>query len=271
MMKLDGSDRSFLFVPGSRPDRFDKARSSGADVVILDLEDAVDPAHKAEARAHVRAWLADGNSAVVRVNARHTPWWADDMAALDNIAGAVMLPKTEAAKDVIASTTAGAVTVLPLIETARGISHADEICAAEGVHRAAFGSIDYALNLGVDPESRPALAYARSVLVNASAAAGLAPPIDGVTTDVSNSKVVGQDAGHAKVIGFGGKLCIHPRQISVVNDTFRASATEVAWARSLLAEFTGAVGVHDGRMIDAPVLARAQAIVTQDEQRRAPE
>jgi citrate lyase subunit beta/citryl-CoA lyase len=249
--------RSFLFVPGDRPDRFPKAVASGADVVILDLEDAVTPAAKDAARAHVVAWLADGHPAVVRINAAGTPWHADDVAAVAAVGGAaaVMVPKAERPADLD-----GLPAVLPLVETARGIAAAAQVCAVSTVVRPVFGSIDLAADLGVDPSSRTALLHARSALVIAAAAAGCAPPVDGVTTALSDEDAVRADTRHAVELGFTGKLCVHPRQVPVVHAAFRPSDEEIAWARSVLAAGGGVTAV-DGQMVDRPVLLRAERLL----------
>ena len=247
--------RSFLFVPGDRPDRFAKAAAAGADVVVLDLEDAVAPAAKDAAREHVVAWLADGHTAVVRINAAGTPWHAADLAAVRD-AAAVMVPKAERPEDLD-----GLSSALPLVETARGVTAATELCAVPTVVRPVFGSIDLAADLGVDPLSRTALLHARSALVLAASAAGCAPPVDGVTTALSDVDAVRDDTRHAVELGFTGKLCVHPRQVPVVHEAFRPSEEELAWARSVLAAGDG-VSVVDGRMVDRPVLLRAERLLS---------
>lgn len=246
--------RSFLFVPGDRPDRFAKAAASGADVVVLDLEDAVAPAAKEAARAHVVAWLAEGHPAVVRVNAAGTPWHAGDVAAVRDSA-TVLVPKAESVTDFD-----GLSSVLPLVETARGVAAAVELCRVSTVVRPVFGSIDLAADLGVDPTSRTALLHARSALVLAAAAAGCAPPVDGVTTALSDVDAVRDDTRHAVELGFTGKLCVHPRQVPVVHEAFRPSAGQIAWARSVLAAGDGVAAV-DGHMVDRPVLLRARRVL----------
>jgi hypothetical protein len=179
-----GDAQTLLFVPGDRPGLFDKAATSGADGVILDLEDAVAGPDKEAARSHVAAWLTDGAPAAVRINAFETPWFSDDLAAVRGSGCAVMLPK--ATRDGVAAVVARLGTrtrVLALLETAIGIADALAICRSPNVIRAAFGSIDFSTEIGVDPNDREALLHARSILVLASAAGNLAPPLDGVTTN----------------------------------------------------------------------------------------
>lgn len=252
--------RTLLFVPGHRPDRFDKARTSGADAVVLDLEDAVAPDRKGEAREHVRAWLSVGGHAVVRINGTASPWFEDDMRALAGLAGAVMLPKTESTADL--DRLPAGLPVLPLIETAAGVIHAPEICAAPAVVRPAFGSVDLAAELGVDHACHEALRHARSALVLAAAAAGCGAPIDGVTTRFDEENALAGDTAHATTLGFTGKLCIHPRQVPVAHRHLAPSKDQLAWARTVLADVTDAsVVARDGQMIDRPVLLRAQALL----------
>ncbi|MDQ0381039.1 HpcH/HpaI aldolase/citrate lyase family protein [Amycolatopsis thermophila] len=258
------SGRSFLFVPGHRPDRFAKAAASGCDAVVLDLEDAVGEDSKVAARDHVRAWLDDGNHAVVRINGAGTPWFDDDLDAVAGRALAVMVPKAEsrASLDAIARRLPTGTGVIPLIETALGVAGAVEVCSADAVVRPAFGSVDLAAQLGVDHRSLEALRHARSAVVLAAAAAGCGAPIDGVTTTVDDEDVLRADLAHAVELGFTGKLCIHPRQVAAVTEAFTPSDADVAWAREVLAAVTdGSVAVHKGQMVDRPVLLRAQAIL----------
>ncbi|MCR6484912.1 CoA ester lyase [Amycolatopsis sp. OK19-0408] len=253
--------RTFLFVPGDRPDRFGKAAASGADVVVLDLEDAVAPDRKPEARRHLRAWLREGGAAVVRVNAPGTPWHDDDLAMAAEAAAAVMVPKAEdpAALAAIARRVPA---IVPLVETAAGVLGAPAVCAAPSVVRPAFGSVDLGAQLGVDHRSHDALRHARATLVLAAAAAGCAAPIDGVTTALDDPAALRADTEHAAMLGFTAKLCVHPRQVDVVHDAFAPSEEDVAWARRVVAAAgDGAAVAHGGEMIDRPVLLRAQAVL----------
>ncbi len=255
--------RSYLFVPGDRPDRFAKALASGADTVIVDLEDAVAPVAKDAARAALVAWLAQpGASVAVRINDAASPAFAADLAVLaDGRIGAVMLPKAERADD-LARVRAAAprAALLPMIETAFGVDRLREIATAPGVLRLAFGSIDLQLDLGIEGEDE--LLVFRSQLVLASRVAGLAAPVDGVSTSLDDSEAIGADARRARRLGFGAKLCIHPRQIAAVHAAFAPSAEELAWAgRVVAAAAQGGATAVDGRMVDRPVLLRAQALL----------
>jgi citrate lyase subunit beta/citryl-CoA lyase len=261
---LDSSLAStFLFVPADRPERFDKAVNSGADAVIIDLEDAVAPANRAAARANVVAWLRAGGEAVIRVNASGTADHDADVAAIRGLAKTVMLAKTESPDD--ADATAIAVgpgtRVIALIETARGILAASDIARADAVSRLAFGNVDLGVELGIDAANRNGLLTARSLVNLASAAAGLTGPIDGVTTIFDDEAVVKDDAAYAASLGFRGKLCIHPRQVAPVASGFRPTEAEIAWATSILASgHGGEARTVDGAMVDRPVLERAHQI-----------
>ncbi|GAB2482953.1 HpcH/HpaI aldolase/citrate lyase family protein [Jatrophihabitans fulvus] len=266
-----GTARTLLFVPGSRPDRFDKAAAAGADLVVVDLEDAVADADKAQARSAALAWRGAPGS-IVRVNAVGTPEHAADVAAVAGAAAdgagplAVMLPKSDAGSVHDAANRLGAaVPIVALVETARGIRDVDTVAQHPSVVRLAFGSIDYALDLALRVgEAELELLFARSHLVNASRAAGIAAPVDGVTTDLDDPAAARRDSERAHALGFGGKLCLHPRQLAAVDAAFRPGADEVAWARRVVAAADrapdGAFRL-DGRMVDAPVLAQARRIV----------
>ena len=251
---------TLLFVPGHRPERFDKAAAAGAGAVVLDLEDAVGPDEKDAAREHVRAWLAAGGTGVVRVNSADTPWYADDLAAVAGAATAVMLPKAEDPA-VVRATAGSAGAVLPLIETARGVFDARAVCDVPGVVRPAFGSVDLAAELSVDPADRSALQLARQTLVLAAAAARVGSPVDGVTTAYRDEELLRADIAHARALGFGAKLCIHPAQVAVAEQAYRPSDDELDWARRVTATAGTSVGTVDGQMIDKPVLERARAVL----------
>ena len=258
------SARSLLFVPGDRPERFAKAVAAQPDIVIIDLEDAVAAADKDAARSHTAQWLAAGNRAMVRINAADTPWHDQDVAMVAEHCPAVMLAKAEH-PDQIDRITALApdAPVVPLIETAVGITGVNELCAVPGVARVAFGSIDLANQLGVDPDDREALLLCRSLLVLGSAAAGLAPPIDGVTTSFAETDSVTSDFSYALRLGMGAKLCIHPKQIAAVHAAALPSESDVAWATKVIGSFDDRAGAAavEGRMVDVPVVERARRIL----------
>lgn len=255
--------RSYLFVPGNRPDRFEKACASGAHAVIVDLEDAVGIEEKAFAREAVAAWLNPARSVVLRVNAADTEAFRDDMAvaALPGV-GAVMLPKTESADQVqlVKDHLADNVPILPLIESARGFEKSADIAKAEGVQRLSFGSLDLQTDLGLGGDEEETL-YFRSHLVLVSRLAGIQPPVDGVWTDINAVDGLRAHTLRGRRLGFGAKLCIHPSQIAHVHACFRPGEDEVAWARRVLEAVRlskGSVVKVDGRMIDVPVIRKAE-------------
>ncbi len=257
--------RSWLFVPGDRPDRFAKAGASGADIVVCDLEDAVAAEAKDSARAHVAKWLDDDGLACVRINAPGTRFHDGDVAALSGSPGlrAVMVPKAEDPRGLAELSDAlGAQTaVVALVESALGVHRANDLAATPGVARLAFGSIDFALDVAADDAQTPML-FARSTLVLASRVAEIAPPVDGVTTVLDDLSLVEADAVAALSLGFGGKLCVHPRQVKAINAAFTPSAEDVRAARRILDSLTdGGAGRVDGRMVDAPVAERARRIL----------
>ncbi len=271
---------AWLFVPGARVDRFAKAVDSGADQVILDLEDAVAEAAKDAARDGVAAALAGGplaggplargvdggRRAWVRVNAGGTTWHDDDLAALAGLPGlaGVMVPKAESAAALTeVADRLGGRPIVALVESAVGIANLRDIAGCPAVVRMAFGSIDFALDIAAD-HTREALLFARSALVLASRVAGLLEPVDGVTTAVRDEALVIDDTRYAKSLGLGGKLCIHPGQVPLVQAGFRPGDDELAWATKVLDQVgpgSSAAAAIGGHMVDRPVLERARRIL----------
>ena len=260
---------TYLFVPGNRPERFDKAVAAGADAVILDLEDAVVAADKDAAREAVGKWLVRhrdlGDRLVVRINDVDSAWFAGDLALMRNASvQRVMLPKVETAAQVaqVMEALPDGGRVLPLIESARGVQNVNDIAAAEGVHRLVFGTLDYAVDLDLSGDER-GLIHAASRIAIASRCSDLATPVAGVTPALDDEPQLLADLAFARALGFGAKLCIHPRQVAAIRDALRPTAAEVDWARRVLAASANAQGALrvDGRMVDRPVLLKAQAIV----------
>jgi citrate lyase subunit beta/citryl-CoA lyase len=260
--------RTLLFVPGDRPDRFPKAVRSGADGAILDLEDAVAPAHKGTAREQVCEWIGTTDnvpqSCVVRVNDRRSAWHDADVKVVADSGCVVMLPKAESAEDVreLAARLSPDQMIIPLIETAAGVMNVVEIGSEPRVARLAFGNVDLAAQLGTDPADQTALLFARSRLVLAAAAAGLPPPLDGVTTAVQDARLLARDTRPARSLGMTGKLCIHPGQVRVIHDVLAVDPEQVAWARRILAgPGPEATRLVNGEMVDKPVFERARGII----------
>jgi citrate lyase subunit beta/citryl-CoA lyase len=259
----------YLFVPGNRAERFDKALASHAGAVIVDLEDAVAPDHKASARTSFAAWYRSSTYAqeriLLRINDDSTRWFDEDIAlvAETGVRG-VVLPKTETTSQIecVAAALPATGFVVPLIETARGILHVDTLATATRVQRIAFGTLDYALDLDLNGDDR-GLLYPSCRIALASRAAGIASPIAGVTPEIGDEAKLLADLAFARACGFGAKLCIHPKQVDALQAALRPSDAEIAWAKRVAAAAesgAGAVQV-DGRMVDRPVIAKALRIL----------
>ncbi len=264
--------RSFLFVPGNRPERFAKALASGADAVIIDLEDAVPLDAKDTARNALQAaWpslaAAERARLLVRVNPAGTPWHAADLTAVASLTGlgALMLPKAENAQQVEQAFRTSSMLVLPLIESAEGVGQMDAIARAAVTLRLGLGHIDLQADLGMrcGPDEAE-LAPIRLAMVVASRRAGLPAPVDGVTTATQDAEVLAADAQRSRRFGFGAKLCIHPAQVAGVHQALAPTEAESDWARRVLAAEVAAGGGAfsvDGKMVDPPVLLLARQIL----------
>lgn len=256
-----GLARSWLLVPATRTELFDEAVHSEADVVVLDIEDAVDPSRKPTARSAVVEWLSQGGRAWVRINDATSLFWSDDLAALRDAPGllGVMLAKTEAAEQVTATfdRLGGRLPVIALIESALGIEEASAIARAHGAFRLAFGSGDFRRDTGMSAD-KEAMAYPRARLVVASKAAKLPGPIDGPTVG-DNHPILREQSAITVQMGMTGKLCLSLGQTPVVNEVISPTPTDVAWAEKFLADFHahGDI-VRDGS--DLPRLGRARKI-----------
>ena len=259
--------RTYLFVPGNRPERFAKALASGADAVVLDLEDAVAADAKAAARSAIAAWAATADDVerqrtVLRINDAESPLFGDDLRLLVSTGlRQVMLPKADSAAAVAALCAAlpGA-SVLALIETARGVQQVDAVAASPGVTRLVFGTLDLALDLDLDiAEHADGLAHAASRLVLASRLAGLAAPVAGVTPQIDDEARLLADLAWSRRFGFGAKLCIHPKQVAPIHAALAPSAQALDWARRVLDADAAQPGAAklDGRMVDRPVVLQA--------------
>ncbi len=279
--------RSFLFAPANHARRVEKAFSLQADAVILDLEDAVALAEKPDARAQASAALkarAAGRpcKAYVRVNAMDTAFcYADLVAVVQHGLDGIVLPKVESAESLAAADwllaqlererglPVGAIDLLPILETARGVARLDAVLApTTRVRRLAFGAGDYSFDLGVtwtrdERESR----YAREVVVTASRAHGLEAPLDSAYARLEDDDGLLASARGAAAIGYQGKMCIHPRQVPLVNSVFSPSEEEVNTARRVVAAFDEAerngssAFALDGKLVDYPIVFRARRVL----------
>ena len=277
--------RSLLFCPANEPRKVKRLAQSGADAVVLDLEDAVADAHKVAARSDARAALPAlaGVTRCVRVNSFETGLTAGDVAAivcpdLD----AIVLPKVESVQDlrrldrlIARAETAngmsvGAVRAIAIVETCAGIAAAAEIAAGPRLCRFVFGAGDLATDLAL-PSIRgdlsAALAYGRAKIAYDARAAGLPPPVDGPYMRVRDLEGLARDSEVARALGHGGRLCLHPGQVPVVNRIFAPDPDEVAFARKVIAAFAeaeraGSASIMvDGVFVDYPIVYKAERIV----------
>jgi citrate lyase subunit beta/citryl-CoA lyase len=283
-----GTAVTALFVPGDRPDRYAKAAASGADLVIIDLEDAVAPPDKDAARASVRSALGAGSTlrALVRINDPATARGAADLATIVALADhsghgvlGVMVPKAGAVAplasvlEAVAGAGAGAgaghgsavthpgerLAVVALIESALGVAQVRTLAALPGLTRLAFGALDFALDVGADVDAITGQ-VARAEVVIAARAAGLPAPWESPSTSLTDSELIEDTSRAARVLGFGGRLCIHPAQLAPVRAGFAPTAAEVGWAERIAGAGDAVSRVGD-EMVDRPVLERARAIL----------
>ena len=260
---------NFLFVPGTRPERFLKALDSGASGVILDLEDAVAEEDKEAARTAIRsAWpqFSDEQKKrlVIRTNSPGSKFYSADLILAQELQVAcILIPKSESLDQIngaalILPNTA----IIPMIETALGLHHLNEIANSNQVLRLALGNLDLQADLGMVCDAQETeLQTARYQIVLASRLAQITPPVDGVTPSTDDLPRITDDAERAKRMGFGAKLCIHPKQVAIVQAAFMPTEEEVHWAQRVIeadqASKGGAVKL-DGKMIDRPVVLLAK-------------
>lgn len=263
---------SMLFVPGTRPERFQKALASGADMVCIDLEDAVPQADKAAARTAALQALdsqMEGRERLaLRINGVVTRAGLEDLVALADAPtppALLFVPKVESAAEIavirgaLGERTPG---IVPLIESVRGMDAIREIAAAPGVAAMMFGGGDFAGELGVELSWEP-LATARGLFVMACAGAGLAA-IDVPYIALDDQDGLSAEAEAAKRLGFTAKAAIHPAQVAVINSIFRPTSAELAEARAAEEAFRAAGGAavrFNGRMLEAPIMRRYQRIL----------
>jgi (S)-citramalyl-CoA lyase len=257
--------QSMLFVPGSKPDRFAKALASEADLVCIDLEDSVPADGKADARAAAIAAIGDPRLAI-RINGLKTADGLRDLLALagaQNRLALIFVPMVESATEIeIVRSVMGDVGIIPLIETVRGLRAAHDIAATDGVVMMMLGGGDFSAELGVELAWEPLLA-ARSSFVMACAGAGI-PGMDVPFIRMDDAKGLEDECTQAKELGFAAKAAIHPSQIEAIHNVFRPSAAEVEEAMGAKAAFAAANGAavrFNGRMLEAPIMRRYQAIL----------
>lgn len=270
MKKINRAARSYLFVPANRVERFEKALNTQADVIIIDLEDALPVDLKVSARQALKEWLITNpqHQIMIRTNAKNTAWFKEDieLARLKNVK-AIVLPKTESPEDIEAILAVENIDIFALIETPAGFANIRQIAKTTSVQALMFGSIDFQLEMNMQGGYAELLSF-RNEFVLASKLAGIQAPIDGVTIDFKDEALIQLETQQAKNLGFTGKLCIHPNQVNIVNQVFSPSEEEIKWAQSVLKtveEAQGQAASLDGKMIDLPVILRAERIIQQAE------
>ena len=254
--------RSWLLVNASYPERFTPAVDSAADVVLLDIEDAVAPEGKAQARDNVVEWLSvEGNEAWVRMNGFGTEWWEQDLRALAEAPGlrGVMLAMVESPEHVYRTAQLLETKIVALVETARGVQNLPAIADSRNTFRLGLGLGDYRRDTGFDDDPLT-LAYTRSQFTIASRAAGLPGPIDGPAVGALGVKLA-DSAGVTVQFGMTGKICLMPEQTATVNEILSPSLEDRSWAVEFLAEYEAAGGqIRNGS--DLPRLARARKVLS---------
>jgi citrate lyase subunit beta/citryl-CoA lyase len=254
--------RSALFVPGTKPERFGKARNSGADLAIFDLEDSVLDLEKDLALGNVVAALIErfsGAGIVVRVNsdrlAIELPALLPLVALNPDFVG-ILLPKVENPAD-IPSLPEG-LSGIAIIESSLGLRNAYEIASHPSITKLAFGGMDFAAETG--SQSPIVHDYARVQILTASLAAGISRPWDSPSGHIEDLSQVGVESEHAKALGFGGRMAIHPAQIDSIHKAFEVTQAEIEWAEAILKVDTGA-GKVNGQMVDRPIMLQAENIL----------
>ncbi len=271
-----------LFAPAVRPDHLAKLARRGADVVVIDCEDATPPNAKADGRANAKRFGAEiaaaGTQVMVRINAVSSEWFDDDIAgALSADLAAVVVPKIEQLHDLNRVENAldaagyGDLGVLVGLETARGVADARQLLAHRRVVAAYFGAEDFIADMGGRRTRRNAeVHYARSAVVLAGRLAGV-PTIDQVLTDFRNADAFAKEAAVARNMGYRGKLCIHPGQVALAHAAFASSKGELERARRLIAAYeeasaTGLAAIDfEGQMVDGPLVTQARQLIEMGE------
>jgi len=263
---------SFLFVPANQPERYGKALASGADGVIIDLEDAVGLDDKAKARELLKnTWssisVEEKKRVIIRCNAPGSSFYAADLVLAKELqVRHLMIPKTESPDHINgAAEELKNTAFIPMIETPLGLHHLNEIASAEQVLRLALGNLDMQVEMGMScDDNETEIDTARFMLVLASKLAQIAPPLDGVTPSTDDEPRIFAHAQKAKRFGFGAKLCIHPKQIPIIKRAFSPTVEEISWAKRVIAADNASNGQAvkvDGKMVDRPVVMLAYRIL----------
>jgi len=268
--------RSMLFVPGNNPSMIQTCPIYGADTIILDLEDSVAPSQKDAARRLVvhaiRELDFSGAEIAVRINAPDTDDGKRDIEALKHVGvQALLVPKAETAEYVAAVDRQLGdlpIALIPMLETPAGVLRGSEIAASsDKVVAIAFGAEDYATSMGIQRTKEGCEVFTARCLVTMAARACGVAAIDTVFVDVNDEEGLAADTREAIAVGFEGKLSINPRQVEVINREFTPTAAQIDRARRVVEAYEdgirrglGAIAL-DGKMIDMPVVQRAQTVL----------
>ncbi|HJH08316.1 MAG TPA: CoA ester lyase [Psychrobacter pasteurii] len=280
--------RSWLFVPATRPERFDKAANSGADAVIIDLEDAVESADKPQAREHIAEYVAQYDKhktdrAEVALKSGTTELWlrlnndahlTEDLVLCQSLAeheviSGIVLPKVTKASQVELVFESLKLPVVAQIESAQGISQLEAIAQSEGLMALSYGRLDISNELDLTAGSQAEqdfFTHLRIQIRLVSQAHNLTAPIESIYADFKNETVMKATAGYVSDLGFSGMLCIHPRQVNIANQAFKASDSQLAFATKVIEHYqkTGdSIFAIEGVMVDLPVILQCQRLLQQ--------
>ena len=280
--------RSWLFVPATRPERFDKAANSGADAVIIDLEDAVESADKPQAREHIAEYVAQYNkrktdSMEVDLKSATTELWlrlnndahlTEDLVLCHSLAeheviSGIVLPKVTKASQVELVFESLKLPVVAQIESAQGISQLEAIAQSEGLMALSYGRLDISNELDLTAGSQAEqdfFTHLRIQIRLVSQAHNLTAPIESIYADFKNETAMKATAGYVSDLGFSGMLCIHPRQVNIANQAFKASDSQLAFATKVIEHYqkTGdSTFAIEGVMVDLPVILQCQRLLQQ--------
>lgn len=260
--------KSLLFVPGDKPQRFEKALSSGASYIIIDLEDAVNEEDKQISRENILQFSKENldKKFIIRINDTSSAFFKDDVKLIENLPNlkAVMLPKAQDENDILKLAN---FSLIPIIESAKGVHNLSKIASCNNVKALSFGALDMRLDLNLSGGAGEEfmLNFIRSQMSIISKVYNLLPPINGVYPDIKNELGLKKDMEFAKSLGFSSALCIHPSQVSIINEVFSPTDEEIKWAENILnlaKIHNNSVFKFEGKMIDLPVILKAKQILS---------
>lgn len=285
---LWGMPRSWLFVPATRPERFDKAVNSGADAIIIDLEDAVESADKPQAREHIAQYVAQSNNDKIKPttkdeNVRASGLWlrlnndahlAEDLALCKSLAShdvieGIVLPKVTKAAQIESVFQSLKLPVVAQIESAVGISQLEAIAQSEGLMALSYGRLDISNELDLTAGSKAERDFFIQLRIQMrliSKLYNLSAPIESIYADFKDTVAMEETAGYASDLGFSGMLCIHPLQVDIANRAFKASESQLAFAKKVIGHYqqTGeSIFAIEGIMVDLPVILQCQRLLQQ--------